>query len=79
MNKQAFYWTAFSVSDNPEADWFFGRVVITDGDYWLTIRLEDYPLLANVIQPQTKLDKNFLQECFAPKLGEYFVYHRPVC
>jgi hypothetical protein len=79
IEKQPFYWLLFRVSDDAEARWESGRVIITpERDFWLVLRHEDVVRLAP-LRAQLKLDETRLLERFDDELGgAYFVHHGPI-
>jgi hypothetical protein len=79
IQKQPFYWTAFHIFDEPDAQWFMGRIIITNGEFWLNLREEDFAGYAGVLHPQIRLDERQLLEHFDAELGgTYFVYRPPL-
>jgi hypothetical protein len=42
IQKRPFYWTAFRIFEEPDAQWFMGRTVLTNGEFWLNLRNEDF-------------------------------------
>jgi hypothetical protein len=78
IEKKPFYWLFFRVSNDEDADWYAGRVIFTNGQFWLMLRDQDLNRLPSV-RPQTKLDENLLAEHFDNALGgTYFVHQGPL-
>lgn len=75
IEKKAFYWLMFRLSDDDDADRFLGRVIIMNGEFWLMLRSEDLARLAHV-PPQLKLDETRLQERFRDDLGGLYFFHQ---
>jgi hypothetical protein len=78
IEKKSFYWLFFRVSDEEDVDWYAGRVMLINGEFWLTLRVQDLALLP-AVRPQTLLDETLLLERFDDELGgTYFVHRGPL-
>jgi hypothetical protein len=78
IEKKPFYWLLFRVSDDDDASWYAGRVIITGNQFWLMLRDQDLARIPSV-EPQTPLDEKRLLERFDDELGgTYFVYRGPL-
>jgi hypothetical protein len=78
IEKRPFYWLLFRISDEKDADWFAGRIMLTGGQFWLMLQEHDVARLPTV-RPQTLLDETHLLERFDAELGgTYFVHRGPL-
>jgi hypothetical protein len=78
IERKPFYWLVFRVADDEDADWYTGRAVFTNGEFWLMLRNQDLGRLPSV-RLQTRLDERRLLERFDTELGgTYFVHQGPL-